>query len=152
MTRIPASQVESGALTDPGALTGKVTSTTIVPGQQLTEGDFSSASANAVLLKLNGYQRAVAVPLSASQGLVGNLEVGDHVDVIAGFHVQPVDRFGQPLGTGQAHPVVVTLIQDAPVLSVPSSTGFDGRFHPTEHAGHNRSHRSAGGASSHSPR
>src|SRR5689334_10788294 len=30
VTRIPAGQVVSGALTDPGALTGKVTNTTIV--------------------------------------------------------------------------------------------------------------------------
>src|SRR5215475_8223932 len=36
VARIPASQVESGALTDPGALTGKVATTTIVTGQQLT--------------------------------------------------------------------------------------------------------------------
>ena len=72
--------------------------------------------------QITGTMRAVAVPLDSAHGLIGNVQAGDHVDVIAGFNVEPINRKGQPVQGGVARPVTKTIIQDALVLSVPSQT------------------------------
>lgn len=122
VTRLPQSQVKTGAVTDPGALSGKVATTTIFPGQQLTASDFGSATGNPLPLKLSGYERAVGVSLDQASGLIGQVQAGDSVDVLAGFNVQPTTVTGQPGSGGQSYPVVVTLLQDVAVLAAPSST------------------------------
>jgi pilus assembly protein CpaB len=122
-TRIPQSEVKSGAITDPGVLAGKVATTTIFPGQQLTASDFGSTSGNPLPLKLAKYERAVGISIDQAGGLIGQVQSGDHVDVVAGFNVQPTTASGQPTGSGQAYPIVVILLQDITVLDAPSSVG-----------------------------
>lgn len=121
VTRIPQSQVKTGAITDPGALHGKVAVVTVFPGQQLTTAEFAATSGNPLPLQLSKYDRAVSVSVDQASGLIGQVQTGDHVDVLAGFNVQPTDRAGQPTGGGQAYPVVVTLLQNITVLSAPTS-------------------------------
>lgn len=122
VTRIAQSQVKTGAITDPGALHGKVATVTIFPGQQLTASDFSATSGNPLPLQLSKYDRAVSVSLDQASGLIGQVQTGDHVDVLAGFTVQPTSPSGQPTAAGQAYPVVATLLQNITVLSAPSGT------------------------------
>ena len=106
-------QVKEGALTDPASLRGQVAVHDLVRGQQLTTADFSQPK-NPVLSQLSADQRAVTIPLDAAHGMVGQIQTGDHVDVFAGFQVQPTG-----MGGGRARPVLRVLLQDVEVLQAP---------------------------------
>jgi Flp pilus assembly protein CpaB len=123
-TTAPKSQVKDGALTDPATLHGRVAVDDIYPGQQLTTGDFSSTTTDALATKITGDQRAVSVPLDAAHGLIGHVRAGDRVDVLGGFNVVRVDRRGVPIQQGgAARPVVKLLMENILVLEVPADTG-----------------------------
>jgi Flp pilus assembly protein CpaB len=121
-SEVPRKDVNDGAVTDPAFLHGKQAVADVNPGQQLTESDFKSVPAGQLNAQITGTMRAVAVPLDSAHGLIGNVQAGDHVDVIAGFNVEPINRKGQPVQGGVARPVTKTIIQDALVLSVPTQT------------------------------
>jgi pilus assembly protein CpaB len=104
-------QVKEGAITDPASLRGQVAVENIVPGQQLTTADFTKPN-DPVLSKLGEDQRAVTVPLDAAHGMIGQIQEGDHVDVFAGFEVQPD-------GGSRPRPVLRVLFQDVEVLKAP---------------------------------
>lgn len=111
----PKSQVKEGAITDPSTLRGRVAVEDIYPGQQLTVGDFG-ATTDAIGAKLAGKSRAIAVPLDSARGMVGKVEPGDRVDVLAGFNILSG-------GAGaQGRPVVKVIMQNALVLDAPSDT------------------------------
>ncbi|MDQ3777905.1 MAG: Flp pilus assembly protein CpaB [Actinomycetota bacterium] len=112
----PKSQVREGAITDPSALRGRIAVDDIYPGQQLTVADFG-VTTDAIGAKLAGRHRAIAVPVDAARGMVGNLEPGDRVDVLAGFNV-----LGGPNGA-QGRPVVKVIMQNALVLDAPEDAG-----------------------------
>jgi Flp pilus assembly protein CpaB len=78
---LPGDQVKEGAVTDPAALKGRVAVDDVYPGQQLTTADFSAAKTDAIATKLTGAQRAISIGLDQAHGNVGQLEVGDEVDV-----------------------------------------------------------------------
>jgi len=105
-------QVKEGAITDPASLRGKVAAQNIVPGQQLTITDFIKPN-DPVLSRIGEDQRAITVPLDASHGMIGQVHAGDHVDVFAGFEVQPD-------GASKPRPVLRVLLQDVEVLAAPS--------------------------------
>jgi Flp pilus assembly protein CpaB len=103
-------QVAVGAITNAGSIVGKVTASTILPGEQLTTADFTTPTgASAVLTPT---ERAVAVTLDSAHGVAGILQAGDHVDVYA-----DVD------GTGTKTGGVSLLIPDALVLRPASVAG-----------------------------
>jgi Flp pilus assembly protein CpaB len=104
-------QVKEGAITDPGELRGLVAAHPLVPGQQLTTADFSKPT-DPVLSKLGDDQRAVTIPLDMAHGMIGQVQAGDHVDILAGFVVQDE-------GTSRPRPVLRTLLQDVEVLKAP---------------------------------
>ena len=104
-------QVKEGAITDPSSLRGLVAAHAIVPGQQLTSSDFTKPT-DPVMSKLSNDQRAVTVPLDSAHGMIGQISAGDHVDVFAGFQVQPE-------GAQRPHPVTRVLFQDVEVLQAP---------------------------------
>jgi pilus assembly protein CpaB len=104
-------QVKEGAITDPSSLRGLVTTQTIVPGQQFTEADFAKPT-DPVMSKLSDNQRAVTVPLDSAHGMIGQISAGDHVDVFAGFQVQPD-------GASRPRPVLRVLFQNVEVLEAP---------------------------------
>jgi pilus assembly protein CpaB len=110
-TGLKREQVKDGAITDPGSLRGKVAKHAIVPGQQLTTADFGKPT-DPVLSSLSDDSRAVTVPLDAAHGMIGQVQAGDHVDVYAGFQVQPD-------GAGRPHPVMRELLQNVEVLKAP---------------------------------
>ena len=112
-TGLKREQVKDGAITDPGSLRGQVAKHAIVPGQQLTTADFG-APTDPVLSKLSDDTRAVTVPLDAAHGMIGEVHAGDHVDVYAGFQVQPD-------GAGRPRPVLRELLQNVEVLKAPSA-------------------------------
>lgn len=113
-------QVKEGAITDPGSLRGLVATHPLVPGQQLTTSDFARPT-DPVLSKLSEDQRAVTVPLDMAHGMVGQVQPGDHVDILAGFVIQDA-------GSARPRPVLRTLLQDVEVLKAPPAgqTGASG--------------------------
>jgi pilus assembly protein CpaB len=111
-------EVKEGAITDPASLRGMVASHDLVRGQQLTTADFTKPT-DPVLSKIGDDQRAVTLPLDSAHGMIGEIHAGDHVDLYAGFQVQPD-------GAGRPRPVLRVLLQDVEVLKVPEASAKSG--------------------------
>ncbi|MDP8907750.1 MAG: Flp pilus assembly protein CpaB [Chloroflexota bacterium] len=109
-TTVPRDQLKKGAVTDAARLRGKIAVADILPGQQLTATDFKPAGGG-IVTKLAADQRAISVSLDSAHGLVGNIKVGDHVDVLSGFMLDS--------SVGRQRPVLRMLMQDVLVLAVP---------------------------------
>src|SRR3954447_1124187 len=103
-----ADDVKQGGIADPALVAGKVTTADIYPGQQLTASSFVAATGT-VLPKLADSDRAIAVPIDEAHGLVGQVQSGDHVDVLASYTTSSS-------ATGQGQGVVKTMLQDKLVL------------------------------------
>lgn len=110
-SELPQSEAKDGAITDPGSLRGRVASEDVFPGEQLTTESFVTGGSS-VESRLTGRDRAISIPVDRAHGLLGNLQAGDRVDVLAALVVQRVGA--------QPRPVVRTLAQDVLVLDVPS--------------------------------
>ena len=110
-TTVAEDNLDEGAVADASAIAGKVATRDIYPGQQIKASDFAGSS-DALRGKLNGGERAMAVPVTVAQGLLGDLRSGDRVDVFAGFNTLRE-------GTGQTRPTVRTLMQNVLILEVP---------------------------------
>lgn len=108
---ISEDKLSEGVLSDTSALAGKVATRDVYPGQQITASTFSGNS-DAVRGKLTGDQRAISVPLDGAHGLIGEIRVGDRIDVLAGFNTVSSK-------SGSGRPVLRTLMQNVLVLAVP---------------------------------
>jgi Flp pilus assembly protein CpaB len=82
---LPKDELKVGAISDPAYLNGRVAAGDVFPGQQITTADLSVTTTEAVPTSLTGVERAVAIPIDASRGLVGFTSQGDHVDVYVGL-------------------------------------------------------------------
>jgi len=118
-TTIRASQLSNGAISDPGVLRGRVAAHDILAGQQLTASDFVSGG-NSLAASLTKTERAITIPIDSAHGLIGTVQPGDHVDVLAGFNVIPLGPNDVPIGNGQARPVLRVIMQNVPVVGVDS--------------------------------
>jgi Flp pilus assembly protein CpaB len=114
------SQVLNGAFSDPSSLRGQVATQDIPYGAQLTSADFASVSTN-LAGTLAGDQRIISLPFSAAQGLSGALQVGDRVDVYAGFSVSQVGPNGLSAGGG-SRPIIRRILTDVPVVAIGGKT------------------------------
>jgi Flp pilus assembly protein CpaB len=112
-TDAPRDQLQDGAITDPSALHGRLATSDVYPGQQLTTGDFSASASGALGAQIAGNQRAIAVPIDTAHGMVGQLRTGDRIDVLAGFNVSSGG------GGFTARPVMKVLTQNVLVLEAP---------------------------------
>ena len=111
---IPRDQAKTGAVTDPATLKDRVAVGDIYPGQQLTLADFTATTTQAIPTRLVGDERALAVPLDSSHGMIGQVQPGDHVDLYVG------------LG-GDAGAVIKLLLADVPVLGAPAAGAKGGQ-------------------------
>ena len=121
-TTIRESQLREGAFSDTASLRGRFATREILRGQQLTAADFS-ATANSLASALTGPQRVITIPLDSAHGLIGQVQVGDHVDVFEAFMVIPLRRNGTPIAGATPRPVLRTLFQDVPVVSIAQGGG-----------------------------
>jgi Flp pilus assembly protein CpaB len=112
-TAISSDNVRTAAVTDAAALSGRVATRDIYPGQQITASDFAKGG-NELRGRIQGNQRAIAIPLDPSHGILGELKDGDHVDVLAGFNATNGS-------SGTSQPVLKTLLQNVLVLKAPTS-------------------------------
>ena len=114
VSSIPKSEFKTGAITDPGILTGRVALTDIYPRQQLTAADFSATPVDTLGQHITGDERAIAIPMDASHGMIGQIGANDHIDIYVG-----INRIG-PSGS-QA--VIKLLMADVTVLRAPLGAG-----------------------------
>jgi len=121
-TTIRESQLREGAFSDSASLTNKVATREIAPGSQLTAGAFS-ASSSSLAATLTDRERIISVPLDAAHGLSGDVEVGNFVDVYAGFNVVPIRPDGTPTNGGISRPVARLIVPNVPVVGIGSNNG-----------------------------
>jgi Flp pilus assembly protein CpaB len=115
ITSVEKADIDGGAVGDPDAIKGMVTTTAIYPGEQLAASDFRPQNGS-LGDQIRGRERAISLPFTSYGGLVGDLKAGDHVDVIGLFQLSP--------DSGAAdRQVSKILMQDALVLKVPSTAG-----------------------------
>jgi pilus assembly protein CpaB len=86
-TTVKKDDLKDGAISDPSSLKGKVATTDVFPGEQLVASEFVNATPS-IINRLRGFDRAIALPLDESHGMIGNIKGGDHVDVLAGIGLQ----------------------------------------------------------------
>jgi Flp pilus assembly protein CpaB len=113
-TTVQQDNLQAGALASDAALSGKVATRDIYPGEQITAADFAS-SADPLRGQLTGDQRAIAVPIDSAHGLIGEVRDGDKVDVLAGFN-------SASSTTGRGQPELRTLVQNVLVLKAPTAS------------------------------
>jgi Flp pilus assembly protein CpaB len=111
--RVNEQALVAGAVTDVSQLRDRVATQDIYPGQQISAHTFAGAN-GALSAKLAATDRAVSVPLDASHGLIGEINTGDHVDILAGFNVQ---------GGSGTRPVMRVLATNVSVLKIDKSSG-----------------------------
>ncbi len=108
-----------GAITDANQLKGLVARSDIFPGAQLSLNQFAKSATTSPAVKLQPGQRAMGFQLDAASGLIGQVQAGDHVDVLATFDVLPVGKNGLPLTGAVAIPVTRIIASDVLVISAP---------------------------------
>lgn len=123
-TTIRESQLRDGAFSDIASLRGKVATRDIYEGSQLTAADFS-ANATSLASDITARQRVMYVPLDSAHGLIGQVEVGNHVDVYAVVNVIKINADGSPADSGATHSLVKKILNDMKVVAV-STTGAVG--------------------------
>jgi Flp pilus assembly protein CpaB len=111
---VPKGQLQTGALTDPAALKGRVAVADIYPGQQLTESYFAYAAPGALQVKITGTDRAIAISMDAQHGMIGQIGAGDRIDVFVGLNSQ---------GAHGSQPVIKLLMSNVLVLRSPYGGG-----------------------------
>jgi Flp pilus assembly protein CpaB len=118
VTTTPKGELNEGAITDPDLLRGRVAADDIYPGAQLTTAQFTVGATDTVSARVIEYERGIAVPVDEAHGMIGKVQAGDKVDVIAGFVIDGDD--------GKQHPVTRVLVQNVLVLDAPaeSKAGF----------------------------
>jgi Flp pilus assembly protein CpaB len=128
---VPADAAVDGAVSNPDQLKGLVARSDIYPGEQLTTNQFVKSSTTSPTVKLTPSQRAVGFPVDAASGLVGQVQAGDRVDVVATFDVTPIGANGLPLSGAQPIALTKTIVSDALVLNAPAaSSSTDVRSNP----------------------
>lgn len=75
--------VVPGAISSPDQISNLVLSSALYAGEQVTLRRFTDAAAQGIRSQLKGTMRAIEIPGDPQQLLVGTLEAGDHVDVVA---------------------------------------------------------------------
>ena len=84
-TEIVRRSVVPGAISDPKQLAGLVSTDKVLAGEQVTSRRFVTPSERGIHAQLKGIQRAISVSGDKDQLLVGTLQNGDRVDVVATF-------------------------------------------------------------------
>jgi Flp pilus assembly protein CpaB len=112
-TDVSEVDASEGAFADPAALRGLVANEAIYEGEQLTSGSFSSG-ADPIAGRLEGVQRALAIPVSKAEGNIGQVEAGSRIDVLGGFNAEQ--------SGGRTRPIMDVLARNVLVLKVEESS------------------------------
>jgi Flp pilus assembly protein CpaB len=110
--RVERTAVVPGAISDPSQVKRLVATQEIFSGEQVSTKRFQPLTEQGIRGQLKGNMRALVVPGDANQLLVGTLEDGDRIDVVASWTY--------PEGA-QIH-VSRTVLRDIKVLHAPSES------------------------------
>lgn len=83
--------VTPGAISSPDQLEGRVASAPIYAGEQVTTRRFTAEEAQGIRTQITGNERALAIPGTSEQLLVGTLAAGDRVDIVGSWNVPESD-------------------------------------------------------------
>ena len=119
VTSVQKDQLQTFAISDPSAIQGRLAANDIFPGQQLTQGDFTTENASEIPYEINGPQRAIAIAVDGEHGLVGQVAAGDFVDVYVGTNAPAPSAGGS--GSGATQPLLSLLASDIYVLVAPGA-------------------------------
>jgi Flp pilus assembly protein CpaB len=111
---VPKGQLQTGALTDPAALSGRVAVTDIYPGQQLTAGYFAYAAPGTLQTQIAGVDRAISLSIDSAHGMVGQIAAGDHIDIYVGLN---------RVGPNGSQAIIKLLMTDITILRAPLAAG-----------------------------
>lgn len=120
---IVAGQLSPDAISDAALLQGRVAQADILPGQQLTQADFTTTASATTFLSPN--QRALSVPTDTTHGDLQVLAPGDRVDLYAAL-------------TGPEGLAVSLLVSNVLVLKTPTG-GLAGVANSAANAGSGQS-------------
>jgi Flp pilus assembly protein CpaB len=112
VSRVRKDELKQGAIVDPKALEGTIAAGDVYPGEQITAPDFTTTVPRAIY-RLNGYNRALAIPSDAVHTNTSEVRAGDRVDILGAFN----STEGQP-GTG-GKPVIKVLMRNVLILRAP---------------------------------
>ena len=79
------SDLADGAVTSFGAVSGQVVTEALYDGDQLTVNRVGEPRSQTVAYRVTGNFRAMRVPFNPNSGLLSDLQVGDHVDVMTSY-------------------------------------------------------------------
>jgi Flp pilus assembly protein CpaB len=113
LEQVQRSAVVPGAISSPGQISDLLLAGPLYEGEQVTLRRFTNAAAQGIRAQLHGTMRAIEIGGDPNQLLVGTLQTGDRVDVVA--NVRPNAN-----STAAATRIV---LRDLPVLSAPTTTG-----------------------------
>jgi Flp pilus assembly protein CpaB len=119
--KVRKSQLKTGAIIDPASLRGRYAVKDIYPNEQLTTADFTAATSDSVVNKISGIQRAITLPLDGAHGMIGDVQAGDDVEVLAGFQLQRINPDGTPAANSATRPLLRVVVPKALVLQAPKS-------------------------------
>ncbi|HET8527413.1 MAG TPA: Flp pilus assembly protein CpaB [Gaiellaceae bacterium] len=106
--------VVPGAISSPDQVSALVLSSPLYAGEQVTLRRFSDAAAQGIRAQLKGTERAVEVPGEPQQLLVGTLEAGDHVDLVANLR----------LDSNSSAAATRIVLRDLTVLTAPTDSAL----------------------------
>jgi pilus assembly protein CpaB len=115
-----------GAISNPNQLKGLVARNDIYPGAQLTTNQFQKSDTTSIAVKLQPDQRGLAFPVDEATGMIGQVQAGDHVDVLTTCDVLPVAPTGLSLPGAVAIPVTKVVATDVLVLRAPDDPNVSG--------------------------
>ncbi len=102
------SDLSDGAITNFAAISGQVVTQALYTGDQLTVNRVGEPRSQTAAYRVTGGFRAVRVPFNPNSGLLSDLQVNDHVDVITSY------RKGDTTITYLAVPNALVLQVDLP--------------------------------------
>jgi Flp pilus assembly protein CpaB len=106
--------VVPGAISSPDQVSTLVLSSPLYAGEQVTLRRFSDAAAQGIRAQLKGTMRAVEVSGDPQQLLVGTLQAGDHVDLVANLR----------LNSDSSAAATRIVLRDLTVLTAPTDSAL----------------------------
>lgn len=89
LEHIPRRDVVPGAIASPSQIDKLVVATPVYQGEQISLRRFADVAAQGIRSQLKGTLRAVEVSGNPDQLLVGTVEAGDRVDLVANMRISP---------------------------------------------------------------
>lgn len=126
-------QLKLNAIGDPAVLNDRVAAADIFPGQQITQNDFTTESVQSIPFEITGKQRAIAIPVDATHGLIGQIAAGNYVDIYVGVTAPAATTSASTVTTtasdgdtdenGASNGTIVTLLAPNVYVLVPPGAG-----------------------------